>query len=104
MAVTTLESSEGIREKATRNASIDDLETGRSTARRSSPGGSESDNEIVTPLVDIITKEGDNVVASDSKSKLWRDLTFKASNTTLEHERCRHCEGSRVSDKSVHQQ
>ena len=38
VAVTTQESSDGIREKAMRIASIDEWETGSSTARWSSPG------------------------------------------------------------------
>ena len=43
VAVTTQESSDGIREKAMRIASIDELETGRSTARWFSPGRAEHD-------------------------------------------------------------
>ena len=34
-------------------------------------------NELVRVLVGLITKEGDIVVASDSMSKLWRDLSLK---------------------------
>ena len=56
-----------------RIASIDELETGSTAGRWSSPGGAENDktkkaNELVRALVGLITKEGDIVVASDSKS------------------------------------
>ena len=34
-------------------------------------------NELVRAFVGQITKEGDIVVASDSKSRLWRDLSLK---------------------------
>ena len=59
MAVTTQESSDGIREEAMRIASIDDLETDSSTARWSSPGGAENDrtgkaNELVRSLVGTV--------------------------------------------------
>ena len=61
-AVTTQGSSDGIREKAMRIASIDELETGNSTAVWSSPGGAENDrtgktNELVRSLAGIIKKE-----------------------------------------------
>ena len=54
------------------------LETGSGAGRRSSPGRAANDktktaSELVTALVGQITKEGDIVVASDCKSKLWRD-------------------------------
>ena len=100
----TLESSGGIREKAMRIASIDELETGSSTARWSNPGGAENDwtgkaNELVRSLVGIIKKEGDIIiVASGSKSKLWRDMSLKRAiqNWNMKY-------GARVSDESVHQ-
>ena len=57
-------------------------------------------NELVVALVGIVTRERDIVVASDSKSLLWRDL----SNTKSEHEKCRRCEESRVTVESVHKQ
>ena len=52
-----------------------------SVGRWSSSGGAENDknkkvNEIVRALVGSIMKGGDIVVASDSKSKLWRDLSL----------------------------
>ena len=80
-----------------RIASIDELETGSIAERWSSPVGTVDDktknaNKFVRALVGQITKEGDIVVASDSKSNL-----FEASNTKLEHEMCRHYEESRVS-------
>ena len=78
MAVTAQESSDGIREKATRIASIDELETRSSAEKWSSPGKAanvttKKANELVRALVGQITKQGGMVVASDSKSKLWRD-------------------------------
>ena len=81
-AVTTQESSDWTREKAMRTASIDELETGSSTARWSSPGRAESDrtgkvNELVRSLVGIMKNEGDIIVASGSKSKLWKDMSLK---------------------------
>ena len=67
MAVTTQELSDGIREKAMRIASIDELQTSSSTARLSSPGRAENDrtgkaNELVRSLVGVIKKEGDIIV------------------------------------------
>ena len=57
-------------------------QTNSSAARWSSAGRTANDktkkaNELVSALVDQITKEGDIVVGSDSKSKLWRDLSLK---------------------------
>ena len=74
VAVTTQESSDGIREKALRIANIHELETGSTTARWSSPRGAENDrtgkaNEFVRSLVGI-PKKG-------SKSKLWKDMSLK---------------------------
>ena len=76
-------------------------EPGSSAERWSSPGRAVKDktkkaNELVGALVAQITKEGDIVVAIDSKSKLWRDLSLKRATQKLEHEICRHCEESRV--------
>ena len=109
VAVTIQGSSDEIREKAMRIASIDEFETGSSTARWSSPGGTDPDrtqkaNEVVRSLVGITKKEEDIIVASGSNSKTVERHEFEASNTKLEHEICRHCEESRVSDTSVHQQ
>ena len=89
-----------------RIANIDELETGSSTVRWSSPGGAETDrtgkaNELVRSLVGIIKKGGHIIVASGSKSKTVEGHEFEASNTRVEHELCRHCEESRVSGKSV---
>ena len=77
--------------------------------RGSSPGGAANDttnnaNELVRSLEGQMTKEGDIIVASGSKSKLWRDLSFEARNTKLDHETCRLCEWSRLSVESLHQQ
>ena len=80
VAVTTQGSSDGIREKAMRIASIDALETGSSTERWSSPGGAEKKETLSSPPMER--------------------HEFAASDTKLEHELCRHCEES--SDKSVH--
>ena len=55
-------------------------------------------------LVGQITKEGDIVVASDSKSKLWRDLSLKRAIHIWNIEICRHCAGSKVCVENVHQQ
>ena len=62
VAVTTQESSDGIREKAMRIAGIDELEAGSSTARWSSHGGAENDrtekaDEFVRSLVGTKNKE-----------------------------------------------
>ena len=93
VAVTTQESLDGIREKATRIASLDELETGSSADRWSIPRGEANDktkkaNELVRALVGQITKEVDIVVASDGKSKLWRDLSLMRPIQKLEHETC----------------
>ena len=98
VAVTTQESLDGIREKAMRIASIGELETSSSARRWPSPGELANDktknaNEVVWALVGQKTKEGDMVVAADSKSKLWRDLSLKTGSTKLEHEKCRHLRG-----------
>ena len=49
-------------------------------------------------------KEGDIVVASDSKVKAVERRELDTSNTKLEHEVCRRCEESRISVESIHQQ
>ena len=72
----------GIREKAMRIASVDELVTGGSTARWSSPGGAENDrtgkaDEVVRFLVGTMKREGDIIVASCRKSKLRRDVSLK---------------------------
>ena len=61
-------------------------------------------NEIVGGLVVLVMKEGDIVVASDSKSKTAQTHAFETSNTRLEHEICRRCGESRISVESAHQQ
>ena len=109
MAVTTQETSDGIREKAMRIAGIDELEAGSSTARWSSHGGAENDRigkakELARTLCGFDNKRW------RQKRRLWQYVKtverheFEATYTKLEHEMCRHCEESRVSDKSVHQQ
>ena len=82
VAVTTQESSDGIREKAMRIARLDELAASSGAGRWSSSGGAENDrnkrvNEIVRAFVGSIMKEEDIVVASDSKSKLWKDMSLK---------------------------
>ena len=82
VAVTSQESSDGIREKAIRIPSIDELETGSSAGRWTSPGRAANDktqkaNELVRAPVGIIKKEEDTIVASRSKTKLWTDMSFK---------------------------
>ena len=79
MAVTTQESLVGIRENAMRIASLDEMGASSSARREPSQGGDEIDRtekakEIVRALVGSMAKEGDIVVASDSKSKLWKDV------------------------------
>ena len=78
VAVTTQESLDGIREKAMRIASLDELRASSSAGRWSSSGGAENDrnetvNEIASAHAGSTRKEGDIVVASDNKSKLWKD-------------------------------
>ena len=91
VAVTTQESLDGIREKATMTASIDELEIGSSAGRWSSPGGAANEktkktNELARALA-----------VSDHESRrhyrrLWQQVKteegheFEASNTRLEHE------------------
>ena len=77
MAVTTQESFDGIREKAMRIASLDELGASSRAGRWSRSGRAESDrnknvNEIVRAFAGSIMKEGYSAVASDSKSKLWK--------------------------------
>ena len=81
----------------------------QATAQRDGPlKGEGSDktekaNELAKTLVGVIKKAGDIVVAWQ-QVKIAERHEFKASNTKLEHEICLHCEESRVSVKSVHQQ
>ena len=82
VAVTTQESLDGIREKPMRIASLDELQASSGALRWSSSGGGANDktkkaNERVRALVGLITKGGDIVVDTDSKSKLWRDMSLK---------------------------
>ena len=82
VAVTIQESSDGIREKAMRIASIDEFETGSSTATWFSPGGADNDrtqkaNELVRSHVGITKKEEDIIVALAAIQKLWRDMSLK---------------------------
>ena len=80
MAVTTEESLDGIREKARRIASLDEMEAHSIARRGPSPGRAEIDKqakEIVRAFVGSRTNEGDIVVACDSKSMLWKDVDLK---------------------------
>ena len=83
VAVTTQESLDGIREKAMRIASLDEMEAKSSARTGPSPGGAEIDK---TKQAKEIVSEGpcgfnnetkDIVVACCSKSKLWKDLSLK---------------------------
>ena len=61
---------------------LDELGASSSAGRWSSSGRAESDrnkkvNEIVRALVGSRMKEGGIVDASDSRSKLWRDMSLK---------------------------
>ena len=51
-----------------------------------------------------MTNEGDIVVASDSKSKLWRDLSLKRAIQNLNMKLCRQSEEEKVIVEGVHQQ
>ena len=51
-----------------------------------------------------IKKEGDIVVASDSKPKLWKDMSLKRAVQHCNMEDVKRCEESRISVESVHQQ
>ena len=82
VALTFQESLDGIREKAMRTASLDGVGASSSAGRCSSSGGADDArnkkvDEIVRPLVGLITQDGDIVVASDSKSKLWKGMSLK---------------------------
>ena len=84
MAVTTQESSDGIREKAMRIAGLDELGASSSAGRWSFAGGAEKGrnkkvSEMLRAIVGLMAKEEDIVVASDSKSKLWKDRSLKRS-------------------------
>ena len=102
VAVTAQESLDGIREKAMRTTSTDELGASSSAGRWSSSGGAVNDknkkvNEIVRAMVGFMTKEEDIVVASERRD-------FEASNTKPEHEISRGCDESRISVEGVHQQ
>ena len=65
-----------------RMASLGELKASSGAGRWSSSGGVEYDrnkkvNEIVRALVGLVMKEGDIVVASDSKSKRRKDTSLK---------------------------
>ena len=82
VAVTTQELLDGIREKAMRIASLDELDASSGAGRWSSSGRAEKDrnknfNEIERALEGLVMKEGDIVVVSDSKSKPWNDMSLK---------------------------
>ena len=81
VAITTQESLDGIREKAIKIASFDELGSSSSAGRWSSSEGAEKDrnkkvNEIVRAPLDSIMEARDIVLASDSKSKMWKDMSL----------------------------
>ena len=89
VAVTTQEPLDGLREKAMRIASLDQMEATCAARRGPSPGGPDIDKtqqakEIVRVLVGSTTTGWDIVVACDNKSKLWRDAALNRSNAKLE--------------------
>ena len=96
VAVTAQESSDGMREKTMRIES-------NSPARCSSLGGAEHDKTEKTNELTIQKEERRYRRLWQQVKTLERD-EFEASNTTLEHEICRHCEESSVSVESIHQQ
>ena len=82
VAVTSQEPLDGIHEKAMRIASNDEFQTDSSAGRWPSPGRAANDktkeaDELVRARVGQITRKGDIVVASERKSKLWRDPSLK---------------------------
>ena len=84
VAVTTQESLDGIREKATRIASLDEMEASSSAREGLCLMAAEIDKtkkarEVVRALVGSITEEGCIVAACDSKSKLWKDVDVKGA-------------------------
>ena len=84
VAVTAQESSDGICEKDTRIANLDQLEASSGAGRWSSSGRAENDRN---KQVNAVERH-----------------EFEASNTKLEQQICRLCEESRISVESVHQQ
>ena len=81
VAVTTQESLDGIREKANEDCKLRS-DGDRQQIRQMVQGiGEGQDHELVRALVGQITREGDTVVASDSESKLWRDLSLKRTRS-----------------------
>ena len=65
-----------------RIASIDELETGSSAGRWSSPGGAVNDK--TKKAIEPALVGRDIAVASDSKSELWRDLSLKRNMTCVD--------------------
>ena len=89
-----------------RVASLDELEASSSAGRWSSSDGAENDrnkkaNEIVRVTVGSIVKEGG--VTSNSKSKLWKDMSLKGAiqNWIMNMSTLRGIQDQR---ESVHQQ
>ena len=92
VAMATQESLDGIREKAMRIASLDEMGASSSARRGPNPGRAEIDKtkkakEIVGALVGSIRKEGAIVVACGSKSKLWKDADLRRAtqNWNMKH-------------------
>ena len=108
VVVTTQESLDGIREKAMRIASINELGASSSAGRWFSSVGAE--NERNKKVNDIVRACGFKNERRRHCRRLRQQVKaverreFEASNKRLELEICRRCEESRVSDKSVHQQ
>ena len=79
VAVTIQESLDGIREKAMRSASFDDMGASGSARRGPSPGEAEIDK--IKKAKEIVRvqqrKKGDIVVACASKSNLWKDVDLR---------------------------
>ena len=79
MAVTTQETLDGIREKAMRIASIDELETGSSAGRWSSPGRAPHDKTKPTSLSGLlwVRKRKQEKLSSPQLINIFDDITGK---------------------------
>ena len=79
--MTSQESLDGIREKAMKIASLDELGANSSARRGLSSGRAVIDKtkqakEILRAVVGSVTEEADISVAGDSKSKVWKDMAL----------------------------
>ena len=75
--MTIQEWTDGIREKSMRIASLDELGASSIAGRWSSSGEPRRTGTRKWAIVGLVTNEEDIVVASDSKSKLWKNRSLK---------------------------